>query len=65
MEWKIYLGQQAGCRAAEECLGMVDAQIAGPPSAALVLVTHCSGVREALSLGQNSGTTVHQLFMLG
>ena len=34
----------------EECLGMVDAQIAGPPSAALVPVTHCSGVREALSL---------------
>ena len=28
---------------------MVDAQIGGPPSAALVLVTHCSGVREALS----------------
>ena len=61
MEWKIYLGQQAGCRAVEECLGMVDAQIA----AALVPVTHCSGVREALSLGQNSGTTVLQLFMLG
>ena len=39
VEWKIYLGH--GSRAVEECLGMVDAEIAANPTlCSIVRVTH-------------------------